>query len=234
MILDVKELHTYYGKSHILFGVNLALREGEAAFILGRNGVGKSTTMLSIMGIVRPSSGSVKYKGSEMRGKPVHLISRVGIGFVPEDRRIFPGMSVEENLTVAARNCKGSDVWSLDRIYQLFPVLGNRRKQEAITLSGGEQQMLTIARTLMGNPDLLLIDEPTEGLAPIIVGLVCEQLMLLKSKGMTMLLTDDGISLASKMGDKIFFMEKGRTKWEGTPSEALDNEKSAVMVYLGV
>ena len=234
MILGVMDLNTYYGRSHILFGVNLSLRYSEAAFLLGRNGVGKSTTMLSIIGLVKPQSGSIKFQGSEMRGKPAHMISRAGIGYVPEDRRIFSGMTVEENLTVAARSKEGPTAWNVEKIYTLFPILGKRQTQEGTTLSGGEQQMLTVARTLMGNPELLLIDEPTEGLAPLVVNLVCDQLILLKKQGMTMLLADDGISLASKLGDKIYFMEKGLIKWCGTPLEAVAGDESAVKLYLGV
>lgn len=234
MILEVKELNAYYGQSHILSGVDLALNQGEAGFLLGRNGMGKSTTILSIIGLVRPRSGSIRYKGSEMIGRPAHVMSKAGIGLVPEGRRIFPGMSVEENLTVAAKKRGEADVWNLDRVYHLFPILADRHKQEAVTLSGGEQQILTIARTLMGNPDLLLIDEPTEGLAPIVAQLVCDQLLLLKEHGITMLLTDHKTSLASKMGDVIFFIEKGRTRWTGTISEALDNDEDLVGRFLGV
>jgi len=234
MILDVRDLHTYYGRSHILSGVNISLQQCGAAFILGRNGVGKSTTMLSIIGLVKPRSGSIKFREMEMRGKPAHVISRAGIGYVPEDRRIFSSMTVEENLTVAFRRRKESDAWNVQRIYELFPILGERRYQEGTTLSGGEQQMLTIARTLMGNPALLLIDEPTEGLAPLVVKLVCDQLILLKEQGITMLLADDGISLASKLGDTVYFMEKGQNKWKGTPAEALADDESAVKRYLGV
>lgn len=233
-MLDVTDLHTYYGRSHILFGLDLSLGKNEAAFLLGRNGVGKSTTMLSIMGLVSPRSGSIKFKDKEMKGKPTHKISRAGIGYVPEDRRIFSGMTVEENLNIAARNRTGNGAWSKDKIYSLFPILGDRRSQEGTTLSGGEQQMLTVARTLMGNPELLLIDEPTEGLAPLIVNFVCDQLILLKNQGIPMLLADDGIALASKLGDKIYFMEKGQTKWSGTPSEAVTGENSPVKQYLGV
>jgi branched-chain amino acid transport system ATP-binding protein len=235
MILEVKELNTYYGQSHILTGVNLSLKEGEAGFLLGRNGMGKSTTIHSIMGLVKPHSGSIIYQGSEMIGRPAHVMSRAGVGLVPEGRRIFSDMSVEENLVVAAKKRKDASPWDLDRIYRLFPILDQRRKQEAVTLSGGEQQVLTIARTLMGNPDLLLIDEPTEGLSPMVAHLVCDQLLLLKQHGITMLLTDHKMSLASKLGDVIFFIEKGRTRWSGTVTEALDNSKEDLVgSFLGV
>jgi branched-chain amino acid transport system ATP-binding protein len=215
--------------------VDITLKKGEAGFILGRNGTGKSTTILSIIGLVKPRSGSIMYKGSEMIGKPAHVMSKAGIGLVPEGRRIFSDMTVEENLAVATKKRGDADVWNLDRIYKLFPILADRRKQEAVTLSGGEQQMLTIARTLMGNPDLLLIDEPTEGLSPMVAQLVCDQLFLLKKQGITMLLTDHKISLASKIGDRIFFIEKGKTKWAGTISEVLNNsEKDLIGSFLGV
>ena len=234
MIFEVRDLHTYYDLSHILFGVSLSLKKGEAGFILGRNGVGKSTTMLSIIGLVKPRSGSIRFQDRELIGNPPHMISKAGIGYVPENRRIFSEMTVEENLKVAARNRERSDEWNLNRVYELFPLLGERKFQEATTLSGGEQQMLTIARTLMGNPRLLLIDEPIEGLAPLVVRLVCDQLSLLKKDGITMLIADDGISLALNIADKVSFMEKGQVKWEGPIRDILSDDQMVVKRYLGV
>jgi len=233
MIFEVVDMHAYYGKSHILNGVTFSIEKGEAAFILGRNGVGKSTTLLSLMGMVEQVSGSVLYKGFQLVGKASYEISRLGLGLVPETRRIFSGMSVEENLQIAIQRRSDNDIWDIKKIYSLFPILSNRKNQEAVTLSGGEQQMLTIARTLMGNPEIILIDEPTEGLAPLIVKLVKDQLNILKEYGVTMIICDDSMELAREMGDKVLFMEKGEIKWGGSVQELTDDD-TAIQKYLCV
>ena len=184
MLLEVSEINTYYGLSHILFGISLEIEEGETACILGRNGVGKTTTLRSIMGLTPPRSGSIRFRDEEIKGKQPFEIARKGIGFVPEDRIIFPDLTVHENLEIAAKSDDSRVKWTLDKIFDLFPLLKERQNQEGGTLSGGEQQMLTIARTMMGNPKLLLLDEPSEGLAPLMVRAIEEQIKLLRSEGL--------------------------------------------------
>jgi len=191
MILEVNNIYTAYGLSQILFGVSLKVQEEEVISLLGRNGVGKTTTLRSIMGLTPPNSGSIRWRGEEIAGRPTHQISRLGIGFVPEDRRIFSDLTVWENLDVAIRpSGKKENVWTLDRVFDLFPALKPIQSRKGGYLSGGEQQMLTIARTLMSNPDLLLLDEPSEGLAPLVVHQLGEQIAKLRQEGMTILLCE--------------------------------------------
>jgi branched-chain amino acid transport system ATP-binding protein len=238
MLLQVEDIHSYYGKSHILHGVSMQLNRGDIVCILGRNGVGKSTTLNSIMGIVTPRKGSVRLNGEELAGKHPFQISRKGIGVVPEERRIFAGLTVKENLLIGLqeKRKKISDnglVWNLDRVFEYFPRLYERKNQMGNHLSGGEQQMLTIARTLMGNPELLLIDEPTEGLAPLIVKMVMEMLEGVSKAGVTILLVEQNFKAAIKLAHRFYIMGKGRIVFEGD-REALMAEDDTRKQYLEV
>ena len=234
-LLTVENIHTYYELSHILFGVSLVVHEGEVVILLGRNGVGKTTTLRSIMGIPAPKSGSIIYDGREISGLQTHKIARSGISLVPEDRRILADLTVVENLEIAAMPTgRVVSNWTLERVYQLFPILEERKRQEAITLSGGEQQMLAIARGLMSNPRLLLVDEPVQGLAPLVAKAVEDTLIELKREGMTMLCVDDDTRLASNVADRVYFMDQGQVVWEGTIQDVLKNDQEVAKKFLAV
>ncbi len=233
MLLEVREIHTFYGLSHILFGISLNVEEGETVCLLGRNGVGKTTTLRSIMGLTPPRSGSVKFLGKEIQGRPSFEIARRGMGFVYENRMIFPDLTVRENLEIAAQKRKNGEEWTLEKVYRIFPVLQERQKQMGGSLSGGEQQMLAIARTLMGNPRLLLLDEPTEGLAPLIVRAIGEQIRFLKKQKMTVLLAEQNLSFALGISDRAYVLEKGRLCWNGPVSQLQENPQIA-KTYLGL
>lgn len=233
MLLEVHEIHTFYELSHILFGISLEVAEGETVCILGRNGVGKTTTLRSIMGLTPPRSGSIRIFGEDIKGKKPFEIARRGVGLVPEDRIIFPDLTVGENLEIAVKKGKKVDGWTLEKVYSLFPVLKDRDKQMGGTLSGGEQQMLTMARTLMGNPRLLLLDEPSEGLSPIMVRAVENQIHLLKEEGMTILLAEQNSNTALKLSDRAYILEKGTVIWQGNVSELKENPE-LMKNYLGV
>jgi branched-chain amino acid transport system ATP-binding protein len=236
MVLEVKEIHTFYGLSHILFGVSLAVSEGETVCLLGRNGVGKTTTFRSIMGLTPPRSGSIRFLGEEIQGKQPFQICRLGVGLVPEDRIIFPDLTVRENLEMAVKKApQGMKVegWTVEKVHQLFPILKARDGQWGGTLSGGEQQMLTIARTLMGNPHLLLLDEPSEGLAPLVVRAIGEQILALKKGRMTLLLSEQNSSFALKVSDRAYILEKGHVTWQGDIAE-LKSKPEIMKNYLGV
>jgi branched-chain amino acid transport system ATP-binding protein len=234
MILEVSNIYTAYGLSQILFGVSLKVQEGEVISLLGRNGVGKTTTLRSIMGLTPPKSGSIKWRGEEIVGKPTYEISRLGIGFVPEDRRIFSDLTVWENLDVGIQpGRKRENVWTLERVFDLFPALKPIQSRKGGYLSGGEQQMLTIARTLMSNPDLLLLDEPSEGLAPIVVQQLGEQIAKLRREGMTILLCEQNQRFSLDLSDRIYILEKGTIKFEGTVQDFLKDEKIG-RTYLAV
>jgi len=224
MILEVKEIHTYYGTSHILFGVSIEINVGEAVCLLGRNGAGKTTTLRSIIGLTAPRSGSIKFNGKEITGKPPYRIAPLGIGFVPDDRRIFPTLTVRQNILVARRERQGA-IWNLDRIYSLFPKLKDLDTHMGTQLSGGEQQMLTIARTLMTNPQLLLLDEPGEGLAPLVILSMKEQLGEIKQLGTTMLICEHNVGLAKALSDRAYVMDKGMIRYQGTIEELQKNEE---------
>jgi branched-chain amino acid transport system ATP-binding protein len=226
MILEVNNIYTAYGLSQILFGVSLKVQEGEVISLLGRNGVGKTTTLRSIMGLTPPKSGSIKWRAEEIAGKPTYQISRLGIGFVPEDRRIFSDLTVWENLDVAIRpSGKKENAWTLERVFDLFPALRPLQKRKGGYLSGGEQQMLTVARTLMSNPDLLLLDEPSEGLAPIVVHQLGEQIAKLRQEGMTILLCEQNTRFSLDLSDRLYILEKGTVKYEGTVQDFMKDEK---------
>jgi len=234
MILEVNDIYTAYGLSQILFGVSLKVQEGEIISLLGRNGVGKTTTLRSIMGLTPPKSGSIKWRGEEIAGKATYEISRLGIGFVPEDRRIFSDLTVWENLDVAIQpGRKKENAWTLERVFDLFPALKPIQTRKGGYLSGGEQQMLTIARTLMGNPDLLLLDEPSEGLAPLVVQQLGEQIAKLRREGMTILLCEQNQRFSLDLSDRLYILEKGTIKYEGTVQDFKNDEK-IVRTYLAV
>lgn len=233
MILRVEEIGTFYGLSQALFGVSLSVEPGEIVCLLGRNGVGKTTTLRSIMGLTPPRSGKVLFKGEVISGKASHEIAQLGIGFVPEDRRIFPGLTVWENLDVGMKRGKDSRGWTLEDVYELFPVLERLRNRKGGYLSGGEQQMLTIARTLMGNPELLLLDEPTEGLSPLLVRELGRQIQKLKTRGITVLLAEQNASFALTLSERVYLLEKGQVRFAGS-SEALRADHSLRKTLLGV
>ena len=217
-LLAVEDIYTAYGQSQVLFGVSLRVAAGECVALLGRNGVGKSTTMRSIMGLTPPARGRVLWKTRDIRGRAPYQVARQGLGFVPEDRRIFSELSVWENLDVAARRARAGG-WTVERVYDLFPKLQELRDRQGGFLSGGEQQMLTIARTLMGNPELLLLDEPSEGLAPLVVEHLREQIARLKREGLTILLAEQNVEFSLDLADRVYVLEKGRVRYEGSAAE---------------
>ena len=223
-MLTVNGIHTYYGTSHILFGISFDVKEGEAVCLLGRNGAGKTTTLRSIIGLTPPRSGSIQFQGREITGKPPYHIAQLGIGFVPDDRRIFPDLTVRQNVLVARRERERA-LWNLDRIYSLFPKLKELDSHMGSHLSGGEQQMLTIARTLMTNPQLLLLDEAGEGLAPLVIKAMEEQLGEIKKMGVTMLLCEHNVGLATALSDRAYVMDKGTIRYQGTIEEMRKNEE---------
>lgn len=232
--LEVKAIHTSYGLSKVLFGVTFDVEAGEIVSLVGRNGVGKTTTMRSIIGLTRPSQGEVIFEGQNVAGMPAHKISNLGIGFVPEERRIFPDLTVWENLDIARRPAANSaDAWDEERVFTLFPDLKEIPNRLGGVLSGGQQQMLTIARSLMGNPRLLLLDEPSEGLAPKVVENVRDQVKLLKESGLTIILAEQNLSFILYLSDKVHILEKGEVKWSGTGA-ALKADHSIIEQYLTV
>jgi branched-chain amino acid transport system ATP-binding protein len=224
-LLEVDDIYSSYGLSRVLFGISLEVAAGECVCLLGRNGVGKTTTIRSVMGLLRPTSGHVRWKGTDITGWPPHRIARAGIGFVPEDRRIFAELSVWENLTVAARAASRPGRWTLDTVFGLFPVLRELRNRQGGFLSGGEQQMLTIARTLMGNPELLLLDEPSEGLAPLVVEALLNQIGELKRQGLTILLAEQGVDFSLALADRVYVLEKGAVRHTGPSSQLRDDHE---------
>jgi len=225
-LLEVASINTFYGRSHILFDVSLRVEKGEVASLLGRNGAGKSTTLRSIMGLTPPEKGEVTFRGERISGLRPFQICRKGVGYVPEDRRIFPDLTVRENLEVAARREKevGSP-WTVEKLFDLFPRLSEREKNLGNQLSGGEQQMLTIARTLMTNPDMLLLDEPSEGLAPLIVALLADMIIRIREEGVTVLLAEQNLHFCAKVADRGYVIDKGSVKYEGKMSDLLGNEE---------
>jgi branched-chain amino acid transport system ATP-binding protein len=222
-VLVVEEIYTAYGLSQVLFGVTLQVARGECVGLLGRNGVGKTTTMRSIIGLTPPGRGRVTWKGRDVTGRPPYQIARAGIGFVPEDRRIFADLTVWENLDVASRGARNGG-WTVERVFDLFPTLRELVGRQGGFLSGGEQQMLTIARTLMGNPELLLLDEPSEGLAPLVVAHLKEQIGRLKGDGLTILLAEQNVGFSLDLADRVYVLEKGHIRFEGTTRAFRDND----------
>jgi branched-chain amino acid transport system ATP-binding protein len=233
-MLAINDIHTWYGDSYVLQGVSLEVKDATVVALLGRNGMGKTTTIRSIMGLTPPKKGSIVFNGKETVGMPSYEIARLGIGLVPQGRMIFPSLSVNENLTMAARNTTGKqDAWTLDKVFTVFPKLKERQKNKGNLLSGGEQQMLCIARALMTNPDLILLDEPSEGLAPIVVQEVFRVIEQLKAAGQSILLVEQDFAMAMDVADHAFIMSKGSVVWGGTADELIDNEKVKA-TYLGV
>jgi branched-chain amino acid transport system ATP-binding protein len=230
-MLTLDEIHAYYDDSHVLQGMSLTVDPGEVVALLGRNGVGKSTTIESIIGFVRPRQGRILINNIDVTDFPSHRIARLGVGLVPQGRAIFPTLTVRENITLAARN--GHDGWKLDRVLATFPQLAARLENLGSQLSGGEQQMLAIARALMTNPRLLLLDEPSEGLAPLIVVEIGQIISELRAQGMTILLVEQNLTLALELADRVYLMSKGRIVFEGTPAE-LRQQPELMERYLGV
>ena len=218
-LLEVRDLHTAYGEARVLFGVSLQVAAGECVCLLGRNGVGKTTTMRSIMGLTPPSRGSVLWQGKPITGWPPHRVARLGIGFVPEDRRIFAELTTWENLEVARRVCGRRGPWSIAAVCELFPKLKELHDRQGGFLSGGEQQMLTIARTLMLNPQLLLLDEPSEGLAPLVIDQLLERVGELKRQGLTIMLAEQGVDFSLALADRVYVLEKGVVRFSGAAAQ---------------
>lgn len=238
-MLEVRDIHSYYGLAHVLQGVSLAVPAKTVIALLGRNGMGKTTLIRSIMGLSPPvvRSGSVVFRGEELRGKAANEIARKGLGLVPQGRRLFPSLTVQEHLTMVRRLPSGDGAgrvcWDLPRIYELFPRLAERKNHRGGQLSGGERQMLAIARALMTNPDLLLMDEPSEGLAPLLVQRLREELTELKTSGLSILLVEQNVRLALAVADHVHIIERGRIVYQGRPAE-LQAERAIMQKYLGV
>ncbi len=222
-MLEVKDLHAYYGKSHILQGVDLNIAAGEVVSLLGRNGVGRSTTVKAIMGEV-PPQGTIRFKGQDIAGMPSHKIARRGLGYVPEHRDIFPGLTVRQNLLLGIKDVRHPGKWRLEGMLEMFPNLAARADTAAGVLSGGEKQMLTICRTLMGDPELIMIDEPTEGLAPLIVQQVGDLIAQIAAAGVAILLVEQKLSIALWISHRVYVMGHGRIVFEGTPDELKSND----------
>jgi branched-chain amino acid transport system ATP-binding protein len=231
-MLELEAVHAVYGESHVLHGVTLTAREGEVVSLLGRNGAGKSTTLKAVMGLVRVRGGAVRLLGASLLGLAPHEISRRGVGYVPEDRRIFTELTVRENLLVGQSAARGGR-WTLERVLELFPALAGLIHRRGGSLSGGEQQMLTLARTLLTEPRVLLLDEPSEGLAPVVVRRLGEAIAALKREGLTILLSEQSVAFARRLADRAYVIEKGEIRFEGTLA-ALDADASLRRAYLGV
>ena len=233
-ILEVRDLHAFYGRAHILHGVSLEARAGEVVALLGRNGAGKSTAMKAIMGLVPPARGEVSFAGQRIERLPPHRIARLGLGYVPEERRIFTDLSVMENLEVGRQGAReGTPTWDEAKLFALFPNLAGMRDRPGGRMSGGEQQMLTIARTLMGNPRCVLLDEPSEGLAPIIVEQMANSIRALKSEGLSVVLSEQNLNFSQAVADRAYIIEKGQIRFGGSMAE-LTADASLREQYLSV
>jgi len=233
-MLTLDRINSFYGKAHILRDLSFNVAQGEIVALLGRNGAGKTTTLKSVIQLVRPSSGSVRFIGQEVVGKPAHQIARMGMGYVPEERRIFTDLTIIENLEVGRQPPRaGSPVWTTDILFELFPNLYERRHNRGKALSGGEQQMLTIARTLMGNPSLLLLDEPSEGIAPVIVEQMARTILDIKRQGLTVLISEQNLHFARGVADRAIIIESGDKKFDGSFAE-LNSHPEIRDAYLSV
>jgi branched-chain amino acid transport system ATP-binding protein len=233
MMLEIIDIHTYYGESYVLRGVSLQISEGSVVALLGRNGMGKTTAIRSIIGFTPPRRGQIFFQRKEIRNLSPDRIAKLGIGLVPQGRYIFPSLSVKENLTMSARGAGKPDSWSLDRVYALFPILKERSGSRGTLLSGGEQQMLAIGRALMTNPQLILMDEPSEGLAPLIVKEVGKIIFQLKQKGFSILLVEQNLPMALKVADYLYILSNGEVVYESTP-ELLKSNDEIKAKYIGV
>lgn len=233
MILEVRDLVTAYGLSLVIHGISLEVEAGEIVCLLGRNGAGKTTTLRSIMGLTPPRTGRVTFKGEEITGHQPFQVARLGIGYVPDDRRIFADLTVEENLEIVRRVTRRDGQWTIERVYQLFPVLNELRKNRGSGLSGGEQKMLAIGRALMGNPTLLILDEPSEGLSPLMVRTLVEAIHQIRREGVTLLVADQNLKFARRVADRGYIIEKGSIRYTGRLEELWANEE-VVRKYLAV
>ncbi len=232
-MLELIDIHTYYGESYVLRGVSLQISEGSVVALLGRNGMGKTTAIRSIIGFTPPRRGQILFQGKEIRDLSPDRIAKLGIGLVPQGRYIFPSLSVKENLTMSARGAGKTDSWSLDKVYALFPILKERSSSRGTLLSGGEQQMLAIGRALMTNPQLILMDEPSEGLAPLIVKEVGKIISQLKQKGFSILLVEQNLPMALKVADYLYILSNGEVVYESTPEQLRSNDEIKAK-YIGV
>lgn len=233
-MIEITGMSSYYGKARILDDISFAIGRGEVVALLGRNGAGKTTTIKSIMQLLRPASGSVRFDGQELVGQPAHRVARQGLGYVPEERRIFTDLTILENLEVGRQPPRdGTPTWSIDELFTLFPNLAERRSNRGKALSGGEQQMLSIARTLMGNPRCLLLDEASEGIAPVIIEQLATTLMQIKQQGLTVLLSEQNLHFARLVADRAIIIESGQTRFDGTFDE-LDRDPGIQKAYLSV
>jgi branched-chain amino acid transport system ATP-binding protein len=232
-MLEVEDLKAGYGPAEVLFGVSLTLSRGEVAALMGRNGAGKSTTLKAIMGLLPPRGGRVHFGGADITGMAPFRIARLGLGYVPEDRRIFTDLTVYENLEVGRRAARGGAAWTPERLFAVFPNLAEMRGRRASAMSGGEQQMLTIARTLMGNPDAVLLDEPSEGLAPVIVEQMAEAVLRMKAEGIAVLLSEQNLDFAGAVADRAYVIERGAIRFAGTMAD-LEADDGVREAYLTV
>ena len=224
-MLELEGIHTYYGLSHILFDVSLKVQEGQVVCLLGRNGAGKTTTLKSILGLAPPKQGRVRFKQEDVTGKEPYVLVRKGIGYVPDDRRIFADLTVGENLMIAERKAREREAWNKERVYDLFPPLRRLDSRKGGLLSGGEQKMLAIGRALMSNPDFLLLDEPTEGIAPVMVRAFGQTIVRLKDLGLTVLLAEQNVKFTLKLSDMGYIIDNGRIRCEGPVAELVNNEE---------
>ena len=232
-VLEVEGLRAGYGPAEILFGVSLRLARGEVAALMGRNGAGKSTTLKAIMGLLVPRAGQVRFAGQEIAGMPAFRIARLGLGYVPEDRRIFTDLTVAENLEVGRRAARGHAAWTPERLFEIFPNLAAMRGRRAAAMSGGEQQMLAIARTLMGNPEAVLLDEPSEGLAPVILELMADAVLRMKREGIAVLLSEQNFDFAAAVADRAYVIERGEIRYDGSMA-ALDADPALRAQHLTI
>ncbi len=232
-VLEVEGLRAGYGPAEILFGVSLRLARGEVAALMGRNGAGKSTTLKAIMGLVPPRAGRVRFAGRDIAGLAAFRIARLGLGYVPEDRRIFTDLTVAENLEVGRRPAEGRDLWTPERLFEVFPNLASMRHRRAAAMSGGEQQMLAIARTLMGNPEAVLLDEPSEGLAPVILELMADAVLRMKREGIAVLLSEQNFDFAAAVADRAYVIERGEIRYDGSMA-ALDADPALRAQHLSL
>jgi branched-chain amino acid transport system ATP-binding protein len=224
-MLEVEGIHTFYGLSHILFDVSLRIELREVVCLLGRNGAGKTTTMKSVMGITPPKQGIIRYKGEEITGIEPYFLARKGIGYIPDDRRIFADLTVGENLEIAIRKAKEGEGWSKERVYELFPALKNIESRKGGCLSGGEQKMLAIARALMGNPEFILLDEPFEGLAPLLINALEDQIRKLREAGLTVLIAEQNVRSTLRISDRGYIIDDGQIRYHGSITDLRENEE---------